>query len=784
MIKDYPEEILISVRKPSRYLGKEPYFPLKDWEGASLRVCLGYPDLYEVGRSHLGITILSGIINSQRNYLCDLVFALAPDMEEALKKEKIPLLSLNYRKPLKDFDVIGITYAYELLITNIFQMFDLSGIPFKASDRNKDFPIILGGGPCCGNPEPIAEIFDAILIGDGEEAILEILKTIENWKNNSRDKEELYEELIKIEGVYIPLFKNRVKRRVYVNGREIQPLYSVPLIPLSHDRVSIEISRGCTRSCRFCEAGFYYRPVRERAPFEILKEIKLAFKLTGYREASLMSLSAGDYTCLEELAKLLKKEFYHSQNREYVFTLPSLRVGSLTPEILDFLKLGRTSTITLAVEAASERLRRVINKDIEIEAFFKDIALAKEKGFRRIKLYFMLGLPKEEEEDLEEMIRLYKTLKKSFREMDISFSASIFIPKPHTPFQWERQITLEEAYEKINYIKRVLKRDFKSHNPKQSFLEGVIARGGRELFPYLEKLFQKGARLDSWSEFFNFELWINTAKELDLNLERYIEEKHPEEPLPWDHIELGVKKEFLLKERERAYKEEYTPDCRFDKCVKCGVCKGEVKNYLVIDLEERTQSYQILNPPKVFKKGDEEVWYEIYYDKRGVSCFLSQLEVLRLFEMVLRREGFFLSYTQGFNPRPKFICGAATPVGIEVEREFLGLALREDISEERLLGLKIYEGLKIVRVNKKGSQKPSIPDRRGIYCLWPKVSLDFERLENTPSEINLEIINKEYIQIKPLGKGFSILKFLKNLFNIENPLKIFKILKKYDELSL
>ncbi|MGC8966597.1 MAG: TIGR03936 family radical SAM-associated protein [Caldimicrobium sp.] len=780
MMMDYPEDLLIYVKKPSRYLGREPFFPLKDWDKASLRVCLGYPDLYEVGRSHLGINILAGIINSQESYLCDLVFAVLPDMEIELKKGNLPLLSLNYRRPLKDFEVLGLTYAYELLTTNILQILNLAGIPFKASERSSEYPIILGGGPCCGNPEPVAEIFDALIIGDGEEAILEILKAIEIWKSSFSKKEELYETFLKIEGVYVPLYKNKVKKRTYITQKKFTPLYSIPIIPLSHDRVSIEISRGCTRSCRFCEAGFYYRPVREKSPLEILEEIKTAFNLTGYREASLMSLSAGDYTCLEDLVSLLKREFYSASLREYIFTLPSLRIGSLTPKVLEFLKMGRTSTITLAVEAASERLRRVINKNLTLEALFRDIELAKNYGFRRIKLYFMLGLPTEREEDLEELIKLYKNLKKTFKEVDISFSASIFIPKPHTPFQWERQISVDEAYEKIRFIKKSLKDHFKTHNPKQSLLEGVLARGGRELFSLLIEVYGKGARLDSWSDYFNFQIWVKSSERLKFNLEDYLKERSLEEALPWDHIDLGVKKDFLIEERKKAFRGEYTFDCRFEKCVRCGVCQGKIKNYLSKDKANNIEISNSYESVEIFGE-EQEIWYEVYYNKKGPSKFLSQLEVLRLFEMVLRREGFKLSYTKGFNPRPKFICGEAVAVGIEVEKEFLGIAFREALPEDSLRGLKIYLGLEIVEAIRRGENKPSLPEREEFYLLFPKKPLNPEEiLIKTSSEVILAIEDKNQIRVKPKSKGFSILKFLKKLLEIENPLEFFKILKIYN----
>lgn len=758
MLLDYPEELLILVKKPSRYLGREPFFPYKDWNKVKLKVCLCYPDLYEVGRSHLGINILAGIINEIPYYLCDLVYAVSPDMEMELKKRNFSLLSYNYRKPLKEFDVIGLSYAYELLVTGLFQILELSHIPLKAEKRKELDPLVLGGGPCCGNPEPVCDIFDAIIIGDAEEAILEVLKKIEEWKENRLKREALLYTLKEIEGVYVPLFKNQTKRRIYLFKKTPKFLYSIPVIPLSHDRVSLEISRGCTRSCRFCEAGFYYRPVREKSPEELIAEAKKAFELTGYREASLMSLSAGDYSLLETLIELLEKEFYFLPQKEYIFSLPSLRVGSLTPKILNFLNKGRVSTITLAIEAASERLRKVINKKIEMEALFKDLELASKYGFRRIKLYFMIGLPTEKEEDLKELVKFYKELKRTFKNLNITISASIFVPKPHTPFQWERQIGIEEALEKIKYLKSELKKNFKYHQPEQSLLEGVISRSGREIFGYLEGVFRKGARLDSWKEHFNFSLWKDTAFEFGLNLNEYLKERDLEEKLPWEHIDLGVGKDFLLKEREKAYRELYTEDCRWSSCVKCGVCKGEIKNYLSKDgLKENKKSE--CSPESLiesFNRTTETYWYEIYYDKLGPSKFLSQLELLRLIELVLRKKKIPLSYTQGFNPRPKFVCGEALPVGFEAKDEFLGIGLKEKILEDTLKGLKIYEGLIFKEVKFRNRNKPSIPEREEFYLLYPGPRI-----------------------IAPSGKRISILKFLREELKVDDPLKYYRIIKVY-----
>ncbi|QJA05423.1 TIGR03960 family B12-binding radical SAM protein [Thermosulfurimonas marina] len=725
----YPLEILLKVKKPVRYLGGEVNAACKPWEEAEVRFCLVYPDLYEIGMSHVGLLLLYLILNSREGFLADRAFAPGRDLEAELRARGLPLLSLEHGRPLRDFDVVGISYPYELCAANIVTVLELSGIPPLSKDRREGDPLILGGGSAMANPEPVADFYDAILFGDGEEALLEIAQVVRDWKTAGGTRAELLEALSKIPGLYVPSFfrpiyekgvfkgleplrpgYERIRRRVIPDLDSVPYPYRPPVPWLAtHDRLSLEISRGCTRGCRFCQASSLYRPVRERSVERLCELAEEGLRSTGYEEVSLLSLSAGDYTALEALVRELYRRF--SAERVAV-SLPSIRVGSLTEGILEVLSRLRRTGLTLAPEAGTERLRRVINKDISEEELFRGAELARVLGWRDLKLYFMIGLPTETDEDLRAIADLVHRLRRQVRDLFVTASVSTFVPKPHTPFQWEAQIGLSETRRRLQLLRGLLRSRgtrLKWHKPEMSFLEGVLSRGDRRLCRVILEAHALGARLDGWTEEFRFEAWLSAASKVGLDLEAFLSARSPETPLPWDHLDCGLSREFLLAERARALAQESSPDCRFARCLKCGVCGKEVKN-LLRPQEPSPEPLPELPPAEV------AAWYRVGYRKVGPARFFSQLELSRIFERAARRAALPLAFTRGFHPHPRFSFGRALPVGIASEAEVMYLALRETLPPEEVgvrLDKELPEGLSVREV-----QQVEAPEEAPLEALF------------------------------------------------------------------
>jgi radical SAM family uncharacterized protein len=591
-------DILPQVSKPARYTGGEVNMIKKDWEGAQAKMVFAFPDVYEVGMSHIGGKILYGLVNEKSNHLMERSFAPWPDMEEVMRRENIPLYSLESFRPLNDFDVVGFSLQYELSITNILNMLELSGIPLWSRERPNGCPLVIAGGPVVFNPEPFAEFFDAFLIGDGEEVTLEFLDCV--YKNREMERNELLLKLAQIEGVYIPalyqveykddgtiksmspLVKEvpaKVRRRVIEDLDQAyypdKPI--VPYMDIVHDRAVLEVMRGCQRSCRFCHAGMVYRPVRERSVDTLKKQAAAQLASTGYEEISLASLSTLDYSGVSPLVKDLVKE-YGPQGTGV--SLPSLRVDAFSIDLANEVQKVRKTTLTLAPEAGTQRLRDVINKNVSDAQLFSAVEAAFKSGWNSLKLYFMIGLPGETEADLDGTIELIRKVKAigdrySRRPVEIRASLASFVPKAHTPFQWRAQNSIEELDKKRRYMMREKQRRIKLsfHDSETSYLEGVIARGDRRLASPIFKAWQKGCKFDGWSEYFHFDLWMEALQECNIDPDFYnLRRRDYEEVFPWDFIETGIDREYLIEEDERAEKGISTPDCRQEGCRDCGVC--------------------------------------------------------------------------------------------------------------------------------------------------------------------------------------------------------------------
>ena len=604
-LNDRIESLLEKVQKAPRYTGGEMNTAVKKWEDCQLHFAFCFPDTYEVGMSHLGLKILYGLINKEDWSLCERVFMPWVDMIELMKKEDIPLFSIESRRPLRNFDVIGFTLQYEMSYSNILAMLDMGKIPLKGNERGENDPIIVAGGPCASNPEPLAAFFDAFMMGDGEDVMTEVNRVILDRKIKHQSRAECLINLARIEGVYVPSlydveyyddgtiksFKPNcsdapeiIKKRFVadLDNTYYPESIPVPYTEVVFDRIMLEIMRGCTRGCRFCQAGMLYRPVRERS---LQKLVALAEKLeesTGYEEISLSSLSSGDYSCLPELIRELMKRM---KDKRVSISLPSLRIDSVLKESLEETQQVRKSSLTFAPEAGTQRLRDVINKGVTEKDLIEKVRDAFEGGWSSVKLYFMDGLPTETYEDLDgiadlarKVVEEYFKVPKSQRAkgLRVTVSASTFVPKPFTPFQWAAQDTIPQINDKQEHLRKVLQIKgvtFNWHAPDLSYLEACFARGDRRMGDVLLRAYERGCILDGWSEQFKFDEWMNAFADCGIDPAFYANRvRGKDEILPWDHIDIGVTKEFLWKEKEKSERAEVTRDCRLG-CNGCGIQK-------------------------------------------------------------------------------------------------------------------------------------------------------------------------------------------------------------------
>ena len=600
------DEILLNIEKPARYIGNEVNSVMKEKDEIDIRFAMCFPDVYEIGMSHLGIQILYDMFNRREDVWCERVYSPWTDLDKVMREKKIPLFALESQDPIKDFDFLGITIQYEMCYTNILQILDLSQIPLHSADRTEEDPIVIGGGPCTYNPEPLAEFFDLFYIGEGETVYDELLVWYKACKKEGKSRLEFLEGAAGIEGIYVPQFykaeyhedgtlasfcpinphaPKRIKKQIVMDVTDAAyPMAPVvPFIKATQDRVVLEIQRGCIRGCRFCQAGMLYRPTRERDIKTLKTYAKTMLKNTGHEEISLSSLSSSDYSVLEELVNFLIEEF---QGKGINISLPSLRIDAFSLDVMSKVQDIRKSSLTFAPEAGSQRMRNVINKGLTEEDILEGAGQAFEGGWSKVKLYFMLGLPTETEEDMKEIARLSDRVARRYYEIpkeqrhgkcQITASSSFFVPKPFTPFEWASMCTAEEyvrraAIVKHEFLNQLNRKSLKYnwHDAEVTVLEGVFARGDRKVGKVLEEAYRLGCLYDSWTETFHNELWMQAFENTGINPDFYtLRERDLDELFPWDFIDIGVTKEFLKKEWQRAMEGTVTPNCRM-QCSGCG----------------------------------------------------------------------------------------------------------------------------------------------------------------------------------------------------------------------
>lgn len=718
------------VKNPLQYLDGEINASHKDFDGAAVRVALAFPDLYELGMSHLGLKILYEILNERQGILAERVFAPWKDREEQLRRSGLPLSSLESGRPLLDFDLVGFTLPYELTYTNILNMLDLAGIPLWSAERDGRHPLVGGGGPGTYNPEPMADFFDFFLLGDGEEAILEIAAAIEEVRG--RDREEMLLRLAGIEGVYVPRFYGEenpgegsfsglrplrsglpatLRKRILLDlDSAPYPLRpAVPFLETTHDRVGVEIARGCIQRCRFCQAGTTYRPYRERSPQGVLDMIEKGLASTGYDEVSLSALSCGDYRHLEPLLGELMNRY---SDEKISVSLPSLRPGTITEGILREIKKVKRTGFTIAPEAGSQRLRDVISKGVTEEQIMETCSRLFREGWSRIKMYFMVGLPTETPEDRQDIVDLASRIRSLGKKIigrvpHLSASFSSFVPKPHTPFQWASQLPPEVLLSILGSLRHSLKKRgiaFKWHQPELSALEGAISRGGRSLSRVIHGAWKRGRTFDGWTESFLYEPWVEAFREQGMEPDEIISrERSLEEPLPWDHLASPDLKAFLKEEQRLSLEAVPSPACEPTSCPACGLCEDYPlfeDGGPVITRREKAVP-QMAAPSRI----------RLEFAKYGRLTYLPHLSLIRTLHRAFRRAGIPVAYSQGHTPHPRIQTGPPLPLGYEGDREYLDVEVSRVFSPAELaqrLSTSLPEGLEVRRAVSVPLKSPSL----------------------------------------------------------------------------
>jgi len=760
--------LLSEVLLPSQYIGCEFGSIRREPTSDDIRVALAFHDTYEIGMSYLGFRILYAILNSQPGIYAERVFAPWPDMEASLRKSGFPLFSLETKTPLDKFDIIGFTLQYELGCTNILTILDLAGIPLRSEARSDAHPLIIAGGPVAFNPEPFSLFFDAFFIGDAEEGFTEIIEKYRELKNEGTGRKKILESLARIKSVYVPALTitkrdeiSGIRYRLSDDGTELSierraipnldcfPFPTEMVVPFGkvvQDKVSIELSRGCARGCRFCQAGYIYLPSRERSPNQIAEAVIESVKINGYDEVSFTGLTPTDYPKLEQLIRLINPSL---EKENVSLSLSSIRTEKVPDYILDVISSLRKTGFTLAPEAGTQRMRNVINKNLSEEQILDSIGRIYQAGWRLIKLYFMIGLPTETDEDIAAISLLAETAIQTGRgcgiRPEINLSISPFVPKPHTPFQWEKMDGIEEIHRKLKIVKRSLRSrgiEFKYHKPELSFLEGLITRGDKAVADVIERAWGMGARFDGWSEFDNMKIWGKAIEESGIKPEVYLNGFPPGSHLPWGHIKSGVKPEFLTRERELAYSGQTSCGCAGPECRACGVCpipnndrnqsdvvsSGHGRNPMPSITVPDADSMDTVEPSK--NHTDQTVFYE----RTGLFMYLSHFDTVRTLIRALKRAGLRFAYTRGFHPKPVVAFPPPLPVGVAGTNEFFDLTSEDCCLSDEIIetsNASLPEGFKLLQFQRRDMRESLSSLVKGaFFSVRFKDELAFEDINN------------------------------------------------------